>query len=219
MTTITTRELPYAAARRQFASETTEHQMTVIHDDGLYRHLRFAKPGTSIWSFELVTWPGNLAITGDIGNGWSFSREADMIRFFAPSSKVDINPSYWWEKMPEQLRRAAKVYDDEALRVHAHETIGEWEIDHEDDAVCEAERARAIAAFDEDWTWTTADYAHQAEYVRDFIFTDVTGATHQFYDTWEWETEGWDHHFLLACFAIAYGVHEYRTAKAAEGGS
>lgn len=214
-----TTESLYAAPRKQFERETSEHQTTVLHDDGLYRHLRFAKPGTRIWSFDIVTWPGHLSIAGDIGDGWTFSREPDMIRFFTPATKLDINPGYWWEKLPQQLRKAAKVFDDEALRKHAHEAIDEWCIDLEDGAEVAAERARAVAAFDEGWEWTTADYPHQAEYVRDFEFEDSSGRTHRFYDTWEWDSEGWDHHYLLACFAIAYGVEKYTASrKVAEAG-
>ena len=41
-----------------FAEDVAEHELTVRRDDGLYRHLRFQKPGTWIYGFDLITWPG-----------------------------------------------------------------------------------------------------------------------------------------------------------------
>ena len=33
---------------QSFLKDVREHRMTVLHDSGLYRHLRFQKPGTVI---------------------------------------------------------------------------------------------------------------------------------------------------------------------------
>lgn len=46
-------------ARERFDVDVAEHKMTVLRDEGLYRHLRFQKPGTSCYYFDLVTWPGH----------------------------------------------------------------------------------------------------------------------------------------------------------------
>lgn len=193
-------------ARAQFATETTEHQMTVLHDDGVYRHLRFAKPGTGIWSWNLITWPGHLAVAGDVGNGWSFSREHDMFEWFGDG---EINPSYWWQKMPHQLRTAGKHYSEDLLKQLAHEHIEEWSIGKK-------QRARAAAAFDEAWFCVPTDERAQRDLISEFIFTDKRGTQHDFGpDTVEWGAEDFDHHFLLALFAIVHGIRMYRDATAA----
>ena len=61
----------------QFLRDVAQHEMTVLHSDGLYRHVHFQQRSHS-WNqwFDLVTWPGNLTIRGDMGT-WTFSRVED----------------------------------------------------------------------------------------------------------------------------------------------
>jgi hypothetical protein len=106
----------------RFDQVVTEHEMTVLQDDGgVYRHLRFRHPGTVIYSFNLITWPGHLAIAGDCG-AFMFARTHDMFEFFEASTNGAINPHYWSEKLtaPRQhgvrkVRRDRAVYDYQFL--------------------------------------------------------------------------------------------------------
>lgn len=82
-----------------------EHELTVLRDDGPYRHLRCAKPGTYVYGFDIVTWPGYLCICGDIGC-WTFSRITNMIEFFGKNLGMGINPHYWSEKLQDGHERA-----------------------------------------------------------------------------------------------------------------
>jgi len=72
-----------ADTAERFKRDTKDHEMTVLHEDGLYRHLRFRKPagGYSEYWFDLVTWPGVLVIRGDMET-FAFSRTEDMLAFF-----------------------------------------------------------------------------------------------------------------------------------------
>lgn len=101
-------ENPYTQTYQHFLEQTKDHQFTVIHDDGLYRHLRVQAPGTRMWSWDVTTWPGHLATSGDIGSGYVFSRVEDMLEFFKvqPSSRSYysdgapcIDFRYWAEKI------------------------------------------------------------------------------------------------------------------------
>jgi hypothetical protein len=67
--------------QEQFLKEVSTHQFTVLHESGLYRHLRFKRPGTGIMHFDIVTWPGYLAYSGDMGC-FVFQRLDDMLEFF-----------------------------------------------------------------------------------------------------------------------------------------
>lgn len=99
---------------RNFNGNTAEHVMSVLHDDGLYRHLRFSKPGTSIYRFDLITWPGYLTITGDLGT-YTFARLEDMLDFFTGY----INSGYWAEKLKNGVsggNRSVEEHDPEAFR-------------------------------------------------------------------------------------------------------
>jgi hypothetical protein len=55
-----------AEAADAFARNVANHIKNVLHDDGLYRHLRFARPDRSASWFDIVTWPGSLAVRGDM---------------------------------------------------------------------------------------------------------------------------------------------------------
>jgi hypothetical protein len=82
--------------KARFVDDTANHQMTVLHDQGLYRHLRFTSPGTSFEWFEIVTVPGLQTINGDMGT-FSFSRLDDMFEFFKRADG-GINAYYWTQK-------------------------------------------------------------------------------------------------------------------------
>ena len=101
-------------AATRFKRDVAKHEMTVLHDDGLYRHLRFArpKPASFMYWFDLITWPGSLTIRGDIGESYTFSRLPDMFEFFRGK---DINPHYWSEKL-DGGRDSAKEYSEEKFR-------------------------------------------------------------------------------------------------------
>lgn len=89
----------------RFQQNVSEHVMEVVRNDGIHRHLRFKKPGTGCMYFDIVTWPGILVITGDMGTS-VFTRLEDMFVFFRAGhgerpegeSNLFINPGYWAEK-------------------------------------------------------------------------------------------------------------------------
>ena len=94
----------YQLTEETFLKDVDQHVMEVIHEDGVFRHLRFKQPGTVCMHFDLITWPGRLCYTGDMGT-FVFSRIHDMLEFFrpdayaiaAPFKRIDRN--YWAEKV------------------------------------------------------------------------------------------------------------------------
>lgn len=94
-----------------FLKEVAAHRMTLIRDDGIYRHLRFRNPETIVGSFDLLTWPGHLCYTGDMGT-FVFSRVRDMFDFFrraphARSGPIDLR--YWAEKCLAQDKHGGGI--------------------------------------------------------------------------------------------------------------
>ena len=73
----------------QFTSDIAQHQMQVIRDDGVSRHLRFKRPNTMCMHFDLLTWPGYLCYTGDMGT-YVFRRLEDMFPFFRRGEDRDV---------------------------------------------------------------------------------------------------------------------------------
>lgn len=47
----------------QFRAATLAHTLTVLHESDPYVHLRVAEPGTEEHSWEVMLWPGHLALT------------------------------------------------------------------------------------------------------------------------------------------------------------
>lgn len=112
-----TSQSEYAHAAERFRKETADHEMTVLKDDGLYRHLRFKAPGHSFYWFDIVTWPGTLVVRGDV-DGYMFTRVDDMFTFFrSRNGEPTINPHYWSEKV-EGGRDITKSYSEDLFREH-----------------------------------------------------------------------------------------------------
>lgn len=164
-----------------------EHELVVLHEDGLYRHLRFKAPETRMWHWDLITWPGSLAIRGDIGEGFIFTRTEDMLRFFDHGQGAGgINASYWAEKL-DRGSRSVRSFSPKIFR----EWVSEAVEDREDaDAVTTAAR--------------DVDYDHEA--------VDVLN-DHRV----EWDDVGawqdYDYHFILALHAILWGAKKYHAER------
>lgn len=108
-----------AEMQRRFEGDTADHTLIVVHDDGLYRHLRCQKPNTWSYGFDVMTWPGYLAYAGDMGD-FLFTRVRDMFEFFRDQS---ANPHYWSEKLrgPGPAHQAVLDFDHDAFEAAARE--------------------------------------------------------------------------------------------------
>jgi hypothetical protein len=223
----------------QFARDTANHEMTVLHKDGLYRHLRFRHPDRSEYWFELVTWPGALAISGDMG-GYTFRRLDDMFAFFRQSASHGINPHYWSEKL-DGGRDSAKAYDEDLFKRRVAEDLAEAE---EDCPGVTAAWNEKVAGIVPDYYTATEEEARRA--LEDFTFNLLfrasctcgdayevpdedsavtwkimghSGKGHtasirqadgfRFYDAWEWDLRDYTYQFLWCCHAIVWGIAQY----------
>ncbi len=184
----------------RFARDTVDHQMRVLHDDGLYRHLRFRNPARGAYWFDLVTWPGSLTIRGDLGNAYVFSRELDMFGFFR-SDSGRINPHYWAQKT-ERGPGGCKSYSQEHAKALILDDVRERD----------EERPPGLMLALQREIFDTSHYEDETrEALERFNYEGF-----RFYDTWEWDLHDYDWSFLWACHAIVWGIAQYDAAKAAE---
>ncbi|MDV6267045.1 hypothetical protein [Rhodococcus globerulus] len=207
--------------KAMFDAETTEHELTILHDDGLYRHVKCAAPGTNIWRFDLVTWPGHLAVSGDLGS-YTFSRLPDMFEFF--EGDRGINPSYWAQKVVAGKERTTE-YSPDLARQHVIERFWEDRLqrDEPNAPLWRAIRQEVISRLGDD-----EREAHDAicnfEYRAprpsvgkslDFRPERISRrhADYRFTDAWEWDLRDHDSQFILICHAIVWGIAKYRAAK------
>ncbi|MFF2274191.1 DUF6085 family protein [Agromyces sp. NPDC058136] len=199
-------EILYDEARKQFRRETTDHELTILQDDGLYRHLRVAKPGTRMWHWDVITWPGYLTIVGDIGDGYTFTRELDMFTWFnlRGVEPYDINPQYWRQKLVNTTREHTMSFSGSKFLQWMRETVTE----HFEYSSTEmpAAVATALAELDEPDYWEQANEL-ATEFGDDHNLRDL------FEDMWDVSFQDYDHHFLLACFAIVDSIRRYRAAE------
>lgn len=204
----------YQCSEAQFLSDISTHQMTVIRDDGINRHVRFSRPGTGCYRFDLVTWPGILVITGDCGT-YVFSRITDMFDFFRVKPNdwnynreggLSINPGYWSEKLlacDSSGRRggSATEFSAELFRKTVMEWFEEHDFDNEEakaDCLSEIEDDVLSAAEDGDESHAmraAMDFSHESG----FEFIDFFEVNCQIY-TW---------HFIWCLYAIAWGIKTY----------
>lgn len=193
-------------AKEQFEASTREHRMTVLHDHAPaepYRHLRFARPGTGIWRFDIVTWPGHLAVTGDIASV-VFARLHDMLPFFHHDR---INPGYWAEKVVAGVTRDDfdRATYEALVWEHVREVAEDLGPGEQDGTILQRAVEQDLLSDDID----SADLAYQA--LQDFqvFLPGLNQPVGLGVDTWEWDLSCFDHHFLLACHAARHAAYAY----------
>lgn len=200
----------------QFERDIAEHQLTVMHDDGLYRHVRLAKPDRNTYWFDLVTWPGNLVIKGDMGS-FTFSRLPDMFEFFRRPGgwKVHdtINPGYWSEKTPH--RTVTVNYSEDKFRQIVAEHVAEHEADFP--GLTKAVEDEIFDPYLADITYEDGARRALDGFVFDLGAGVVGGLEFRFTDTWEWSFKDWDYHYLWCCNAIQWGIDQYDKGRAEAG--
>ncbi len=182
----------------QFEGNAAEHELTVLHDDGLYRHIRMAKPGTWMYRYDLITWPGHLAISGDL-DSYVFTRVEDMFTFFR---NQEVNPTYWAEKVKDGRERT-KAYSQEKFEP----AIGERFTNINERTLTDEQR-HTLAELRE----RVKDGAYYSEEARDIL--DDGERAGLLSDTWEMSLSDWDWHFLYCLNAIVAGIKAYDEARA-----
>lgn len=199
-----------AESRERFLHDTRHHKIEVMRDDGLYRHLRFKDPSTIVYYFDLVTWPGYLAIVGDCGD-FVFSRTRDMFEFFGVDDnggerRLSINPQYWSEKLQAPRMEKATRYSYDAFREHVREWLASVSRDLDPD-----DAASLRVAVNDHLLADHLDAVH-GDHEAHVLLRDFEHNGIRIGDSWEWSLRDYDWAFLWCCWAIVYGIHMYRTA-------
>lgn len=200
----------------QFVSAVVDHRLTIHRNDGLYRHMSFRRPGTSCYGFDIVTWPGYLTITGDMGT-WTFSRIEDMFEFFTAShfgrrDSLLINPGYWAEKFEAGAGRGryespCYEFDGGAFDKGLQEWLASYleRCDDEDDAETVKEAVRELSGngfTNELDAYHALNDAYFPKDVSSYDISDEMGTmmTYSF-------------HYLWICYAIVWGIERYLVSR------
>lgn len=209
----------------RFLKDVAEHQMEVIRDDGVYRHIRFKKPGTSCMHFDLITWPGYLCYTGDMGT-FVFSRLNDMFEFFRTDREhitlregqtLAINRSYWAEKVEAKNRHdGIEEFSEERFKRVINKYRVRWV---RESGLTKEQRRELWEAVDED----VLDYIDEGEHVvyaraNDFYwsagrFLPGNHPSYEFEDLWDHDFKDYTYRFDWCCYALAWGIEQYDRSK------
>ncbi|GAA3289174.1 hypothetical protein GCM10017708_11530 [Arthrobacter citreus] len=184
-----------------------KYPMTILHDDGVYRHLRFDKPKDQGFNepFHIITWPGRLTIAGGHGT-YTFARMQDMFEFFTPGP-WSINPGYWGEKLEAIDKNAGyREYDPAIFKEWLLQDFWERRTEYPPNQAREIweDLRYQLFAYDED---SDGDYARG---VLDRFNTNGF----EYDDLWEVDWDGYTSHYLWSLHAIVWGIRQYRAAKA-----
>lgn len=202
-----------------FLLDVRNHELKILHDDGLYRHLRFKRPGEGTFWFDIVTWPGYLAYSGDMGE-FMFARCDDMFDFFRmdrndfnfhEDRKLQINPYYWEEKVESESRYGGGVmeFDSEDFTNRVKEFFEDYCRDTELD-----EEQRGDLWEEIEWRILNhADEEHLAyAAVSDFSYKDFEFV--DFFDAGS--TQRYTYHFIWCLYALVWGISLYDQQKGAK---
>ena len=195
-------------------ADVSAHEMKIIQDNGAHRHIKLKKPGSSLYWFEIVTWPGTLCITGDMGT-YTFRRLHDMFEFFRtseeykkahPTRTLFINNGYWAEKLQGSFG-AEKEYREELFINAVKSDVSEWTFNNEKEK--EAVTKQAVS----DVT-LYADDGIQAAISAAMDYQSDYG--HQFIDFYEHTLTDYTYHYTWCLYAIAWAIEKYDSHQQAQ---
>jgi hypothetical protein len=197
-----------ACTVEQFLADVSTHTISIKRDEGVYRHITCRKPGTTCYGFDIITWPGYLAYTGDMGS-FTFSRVDDMFTFFRTGISKDdqmvrecINLHYWSEKLQAVDRT-------DGFQQYSPERFVEIIMDNlNDDEDATPELREAI----KEEVLSAADDGPQAAYNAATDF-ECYGIAH-FSDGWVGVCYAYTFGFIWCCYALVWGIRKYDEYKA-----
>lgn len=219
----------YLPSHDVFQRDVSTHEMQIVLDNGVYRHLEFRQADKS-WNhgFHIITTPGRLMISGDMGT-WVFSRIPDMFDFFrSPSGKINLG--YWAEKCINGTsggRRQAKEYNGDVYKRRLIESLDNYDLTDEHRAMV-VEELNEIDFDDEHWVISQIrdfevdldggePYISTREIARHGYSRQKEREKFSFQDVWEIDMTVYSYHFTWCLYAIAWAINQYDKAKGGGG--
>lgn len=193
----------------RFDRDVKEHQMEIVIDSGVNRHVVFGRPGDSCYRFQLNTWSGFLCFSGDMGT-FVFQRSHDMFAFFRGQL---LNPhfDYWHEKLTAVCNRGGsqEVSEDrmiELAKYHAKQYGKTLET--------KSKRREFGERFNEEVLESICDSSPDA-FIQTMCRFSFDG-DRPFQDFWEVNIMVHTTRYRWCCYAIPWAVSVYDEYKSKE---
>lgn len=178
---------------KDFPENVKNHELRNLKESGLIRSFRVMnKNGSSIYHYDIATWPGYLAISGDVGC-FVFSRHgtADMLNFFREDEILE-NLEYIEEKLVAHDRYGYLEFCEQTL--------------DESLLYMASDKGQSVARLRE--VFSGCESVH-----------DVVDATYDYFGSTEYvpECEQYTRSYLWCIMAIIHGIKLYDSVKINEG--
>ena len=197
--------------RTSFLSDVAEHQLTILKDDGVFRHMVLSK-GSFEHRFEITTWPQHLCISGDMGC-YVFSRVQDMFSFFRQSGDDwGVNASYWEEKVLAECKTDGTREFDAKEADQRLEHFLQWFIEgldptNEEEAEAINSATNAVKEFTQNRENAEWDVVYR---LNNWDEEEAGGMTlDDFWDGWK---DPFTYRFIWCCYAIVFAIRQYDEA-------
>jgi hypothetical protein len=226
-----------ALDEKRFLNDVASHKMTIEQDDGeVSRRLLFKKENGSSYWFRLVTWPGALCITGDMGT-YVFSRTHDMFDFFImdkndfnsrPENQLNINRGYWAEKCESASKsndksicafsidvfmQSVRDYLDSAFNYELEEVEAILDSPGYNEYDANNENARILAQV-RDEIFGCSDEWEAIDAVRSFRYYQGNKVEFEFSDFFgDYDVTEYTHHYVWCLYAIVWGITQHNASK------
>jgi len=181
----------------RFPTDTEGFVLTVLHEQGDYRHLRFQQPDERWGSTDIHTWPGGLTTAGDMADGWMFERG---LGFFAGP----VNLHYWHEKLTPSGRLAAEEFSEVTLRAELATAGEDLEIPEQFRDAFDEELNELIDSIISDHADTNAALAEISDFTFERESDDgLSDIDAKFSDPYELNIDDYTYHFVWALHVLS----------------
>lgn len=193
----------------RFLEDVKDHQMEVIANNGINRHLKFKNPENSYYWFEIITWENTLCISGDMGT-FVFKRTPDMFNFFIfgendfnyrEKQTLQINRGYWHEKL-------VAVGTDDGSTEYCPEQL-EDQLKQELKEYCEENEDTLEEDFFDN-CWEDLSYCI-GETIEESIssLSDFEYGDYKIYDVHGYDFETYTIRYVWCLYAIVWAIHQF----------
>lgn len=194
--------MDYEPTEEQFLKDVSQHTMTVLLDQGVYRHISFSRCDSRVYKFDLITWPGYLCICGDMGE-YVFARNRDMFVFFRNEL---INPGYYGEKLQAVDKRCGfEEHDPDSFRESIMDKVNTYIFESK------YEKKSVIAEIEND----VLCYIDDEYKVRDeaAMFSSTACPRFELEDIFDIRAKKYTYQYIWCLRAILWGIGNYDRAK------
>lgn len=199
-----------SCAYKTFLRDVQTHELTIVLDQGLYRHITLGRPGSGNYRFHITTWPGYLAISGDCGS-YTFARLRDMFEFFRDDAGQNrINEGYWSEKLQAVDRHGDREELDEEAYTDAIRAGLLRHIENENLALSQAKSLVQEARYE---SLFEPPSDHGAAIDQAMRFRCPVTDRYPFEDFYENRLTRCSYRLVWCMRAIVWGIKQYDQAK------